>query len=127
MTLLKIARMGHPVLISRAEEILDPTTREIRTLVENMVETMVDAQGVGLAAPQVHVGKRVIIFNSPKGRSDEDAPETDFAPVTALINPEIQILDETQEFIDKAKELVPAATRRGLQEAWRIGKSPCSV
>jgi len=97
MTLLKIARMGHPVLISRAEEILDPTTREIRTLVENMVETMVDAQGVGLAAPQVHVGKRVIIFNSPKGRSDEDAPETDFAPVTALINPEIEILDETQE------------------------------
>lgn len=97
MTLLKIARMGHPVLVNPAEEIPDPTTREIRMLVENMIETMVDAQGVGLAAPQVHIGKRVIIFNSPKGRGDEDAPETDFAPVTALINPEIEIVDETQE------------------------------
>ena len=97
MTLLKIARMGHPVLVTRAEEIPDPTTREIRNLVESMVETMVDSQGVGLAAPQVHISKRVIIFSSPKGRSEEDAPETDFAPVTALINPQIEILDEQQE------------------------------
>lgn len=89
--------MGHPVLVTRAEEVPDPTTREIRTLVENMVETMVDAQGVGLAGPQVHISKRVIIFSSPKGRSDEDAPDTDFAPVTALINPEIEVLDEQQE------------------------------
>lgn len=94
MTLLKIARMGHPVLVRRADEIPDPTTREIRTLVENMVETMVDAQGVGLAAPQVHVSKRVIIFSSPEGRSDAGAPKTDFAPLTALINPEIEVLDE---------------------------------
>lgn len=97
MTLLKIARMGHPVLTTRAEEIPDPTTREIRNLVESMVETMVDAQGVGLAAPQVHISKRVMIFNSPKGRGEEDAPETDFAPVTALINPQIEILDEEQD------------------------------
>lgn len=98
MTLLKIARMGHPVLITRAEEIPDPTTREIRTLAENMVETMIDSQGVGLAAPQVHIAKRVIIFNAPKGRSEDDAPDTDFAPVTALINPVIEVLDEQQEF-----------------------------
>lgn len=97
MTLLKIARMGHPVLTTRAEEIPDPTTREIRNLVESMIETMVDAQGVGLAAPQVHISKRVLIFSSPKGRSEEDAPETDFAPVTALINPQIEVLDEQQE------------------------------
>ncbi len=81
MTLLKIARMGHPVLIRRADEIPYPTAREIRILVENMVETMVDAQGVGLAAPQVHVSKRVIIFSSPQGESDEEAPETDIAPL----------------------------------------------
>jgi len=97
MTLLKIARMGHPVLINRAVEVPDPTAREVRTLVENMVETMVDAQGVGLAAPQVHVSKRVIIFNSPRERSSEDAPATDFAPLTALVNPEIEVLDEEQE------------------------------
>ena len=97
MTLLKIARMGHPVLVHRAEEIPDPTAREIRTLVEDMVETMADAHGVGLAAPQVHIPKRVIIFNAPRGRGEADAPETDFAPLTALINPEIEVLDEEQE------------------------------
>ena len=97
MTLLKIARMGHPVLVRRADEIPDPTAREIRNLVENMVETMSDAQGVGLAAPQVHVSKRVIIFNSPEGRIDEDAPKTDFAPLTALISPEIEVLDDEQD------------------------------
>ena len=97
MTLLKIARMGHPVLVRRADEIPDPTAREIRNLVENMIETMVDAQGVGLAAPQVHVSKRVIIFSSPEGRSDEGAPKTDFSPLTALINPEIEVLDDEQD------------------------------
>ena len=51
MTLLKIARMGHPVLITKAEDIVDPTAREIRELADNMVETMKDAHGVGLAAP----------------------------------------------------------------------------
>jgi len=97
MTLLKIARMGHPVLVRRADEILDPTAREIRTLVENMIETMVDAQGVGLAAPQVHISKQVIIFSSPEGRSDASAPKTDFSPLTALINPEIEVLDKEQD------------------------------
>ena len=97
MTLLKIARMGHPVLVRRADEIPDPTARDVRNLVEDMVETMVDAQGVGLAAPQVHVSKRVIIFSSPEGRSDANAPRTDFAPLTALINPEIEVLDEEQD------------------------------
>ena len=98
MTLLKIARMGHPVLVRRADEIPDPTAREIRNLVENMIETMVDAEGVGLAAPQVYVSKRVIIFSTPEGRSDEEAPKTDFAPLTALINPEIEVLDDEQDF-----------------------------
>lgn len=94
MTLLKIARMGHPVLIRPAEEVTDPTARDIRTLVEDMVETMNDALGVGLAAPQIHIGKRVIIFNSPRGRAEADGAETEFAPLTALINPTFEPLSE---------------------------------
>lgn len=127
MTLLKIARMGHPVLVRRAGEIPDPTAREIRTLVEDMVETMVDAHGVGLAAPQVHIPRRVIIFNAPKGRGEADAPETDSAPLTALINPEIEVLDEEQELgwegclsIPGLTGAVPRYTRiryRGLSPA----------
>jgi len=53
MALLKIARMGHPVLVHRAEEVADPTAREVRRLVADMVETMEDADGVGL----VHRGE----------------------------------------------------------------------
>ena len=69
MTLLKIARMGHPVLLGEAEPVADPTAREIRRLVADMVETMEDAHGVGLAAPQVHVSRRVIVFRAPAERA----------------------------------------------------------
>jgi peptide deformylase len=99
MALLKIARMGHPVLVRRAEEVADPSSREVRRLLTDMVETMEDAQGVGLAAPQVHVGLRIIIFKAPPGRAGEgvDDPRA-VAPLTALINPVIEPL--TDEMAD---------------------------
>jgi peptide deformylase len=91
MAILKIARMGHPILAERAKEVPDPTAREIRKLVEDMHETLDDIRGAGLAAPQVHVGKRLVIFAAPKERGEEeDAPETDFSPMTEIINPEWQ-------------------------------------
>jgi len=88
MAILKIARMGQPVLRRRADEVPDPTAPDIRQLVEDMLETLRDARGAGLAAPQVHVPKRVVIFTAPRDRADdEDAPETEFAPLTVLVNP----------------------------------------
>ena len=62
MAILKIARMGHPVLSQIAEPVEDPTAPEIRALVEDMVETMIDAPGTALAAPQVHVPFRLVVF-----------------------------------------------------------------
>ena len=59
---LKIARMGHPVLLQRAEPVADPGAPEIRRLVADMMETMEDAPGAGLAAPQVHVPLRLFVF-----------------------------------------------------------------
>ena len=53
MAILKIARMGHPVLLHKAEPVADPGAPEIRRLVADMLETMTDASGAGLAAPQV--------------------------------------------------------------------------
>ena len=49
MAILKIARMGHPVLMGKAKEVGDPTSPMVRKLVADMVETMLDAPGVGLA------------------------------------------------------------------------------
>ena len=69
MAILKIARMGHPVLAQVARPVSDPTAPEIRHLVNDMVETMMDANGAGLAAPQVHVPLRVVIFQAPGERA----------------------------------------------------------
>jgi peptide deformylase len=88
MAILKIARMGHPVLKGVARPIDDPTAPEIRRLVEDMIDTMADAGGAGLAAPQVHVPLRLVIFHAPAMRSGGDA-----VPLTVLINPQLEPLD----------------------------------
>jgi len=101
MAILKIARMGHPVLAGRAAEVADPAAPEIRRLVADMVETMIDANGAGLAAPQVHVPLRVVVFQAPQERSDpalsEDERFDHTAPLTVLINPEIEVLGPALE------------------------------
>ena len=101
MTLLKIARMGHPVLLQTAEVIADPMARNVGRLLEDMVETMEDAAGVGLAAPQVYEGKRVIIFKSPRERGEDGGAESDFSPLTALINPEFEPVQENSRLVGK--------------------------
>ncbi len=93
MAILKIARMGHPVLRQAAKPVDDPAAPQIRALIRNMVETMHDANGAGLAAPQVHVPLRVVIFHVPEDRAADEgaaAPQ----PLTVLINPEIEPLTE---------------------------------
>lgn len=101
MAILKIARMGHPVLAQKAAPVADPGAPEIRRLVSDMVETMIDANGAGLAAPQVHVPLRVVVFQAPEGRSDPGLSEAErydhTAPLTVLVNPEIEILDDQRE------------------------------
>jgi peptide deformylase len=101
MAILKIARMGHPVLAQKANAVADPVAPEIRRLVADMVETMIDANGAGLAAPQVHVPLRVVVFQAPEGRSDPGLSEAErydhTAPLTVLVNPEIEILDGQRE------------------------------
>ncbi|MEQ9518873.1 MAG: peptide deformylase [Parvibaculum sp.] len=106
MSILKIARMGHPILRSVAEPVPDPTDPEILLLVRDMIETMEDANGAGLAAPQVYVPLRVVIFQAPDGRSPNDhrgaeidAEETydPTTPLTVLINPEIKLIGDEIE------------------------------
>ncbi len=101
MAILKIARMGHPVLRRRAEEVADPTAPEIAALLDDMLETMIDANGTGLAAPQVHLPMRVVLFSLPAVMIEpdiepdiEEDEEGEHAVLTALINPEIEILGE---------------------------------
>ncbi|HJO74156.1 MAG TPA: peptide deformylase [Rhodospirillales bacterium] len=115
MAILKLARMGHPVLNRTADAIDDPTAPEIHRLIADMVDTLADASGVGLAAPQVHVPKRLVIFHISESRArealDDEIEEGEFeeaedeeddgengngdaVPMTVLINPEIEALSE---------------------------------
>ena len=101
MAILKIARMGHPVLRRPAEPVENPTSPEVRALVKDMVATMIDANGAGLAAPQIYESKRIVIFQAPASRAtpglDEDEAYDHQAPLTVLINPEIEILGPEME------------------------------
>ena len=101
MAILKIAKMGHPVLAQKAAPVANPADPALRRLVSDMVETMIDANGAGLAAPQVHVPLRVVVFQAPGERSDpglsEDERFDHTAPLTVLINPEIQVMDSARE------------------------------
>jgi peptide deformylase len=101
MSILKIARMGHPVLARQAMPVPDPTAPEIRRLIGDMVETMIDARGAGLAASQVHIPLRLVVFQAPEGRAEPGLVESErfdhTAPLTVLINPELEIVEETME------------------------------
>jgi peptide deformylase len=101
MAILKIARMGHPVLAQRADPVPDPIAPPIRRLVSDMIATMEDANGAGLAAPQVHMPLRVVVFQAPEDRSEPALSEEErfdrTAPLTVLINPEIEVLSSEVE------------------------------
>lgn len=96
MPILKIARMGHPVLRGRAVVVTDPTAPDIRRLASDMLETMEDANGAGLAAPQVHVPLRMVIFHVPPHRTlrNEGPPPQG---MTVLINPMVEMLSDEKE------------------------------
>jgi peptide deformylase len=84
MALLKVARMGNPVLARKAEpltkaRLLKPQTQR---LIDDMIETMFEERGVGLAAPQVHESMRLFVMN-PMGPEEEE--ET-----IVIVNPELE-------------------------------------
>lgn len=105
MALLKIARMGHPVLRQAADIVRDPEAPEVQRLIANMIETMQDAEGVGLAAPQVYEPRRIVIFRIPGWRQTAEERRGETAgegegggvPLTVLINPQFEPLDPRQE------------------------------
>jgi peptide deformylase len=86
MSILKVARMGHPVLRARAKalEKADLKTAAVQKLIDDMIETMLEYHGVGLAAPQVHEGLRIFV-----AALDAEAPEAERREPIAVINPEI--------------------------------------
>jgi|TARA_B100001079_G_scaffold118214_1_gene101658 peptide deformylase len=85
MSILKIAQLGHPTLYKKASLVDNITEPSIKKLIHDMSETMIDYKGIGLAAPQVHISKQVIIFRT----IEDQAKESNEIKITALINPRI--------------------------------------
>ena len=92
MAILKIAKLGHPVLLKKTNEISNLNDIDLKKIIYDMSETMIDANGIGLAAPQVHLSHRLFIYRNP------DVEEEEKIKVSVLINPQIEkISDETED------------------------------
>ena len=123
MAILKVARMGHPVLRKRAEP-LDPReigTPRIQRLIDDMFETMHDSRGIGLAGPQVHESVRLFV-------AGVDDPDGGMPPVV-VINPEITPVGPAVEedwegclSIPDIRGRVPRATKIRLRALDRHGR-----
>jgi peptide deformylase len=96
MAILKVARLGHPIL----RQVSEPVSPEailsprVQTLIDDLIETMEEYDGAGLAAPQVHVSQRIVVFCVEANVRYPDAPSI---PLTVLINPRIRALTERTE------------------------------
>ena len=97
MAIRKVARMGHPVLRTPARDLTPEEIRspEIRRLIADMIETMAEYGGIGLAAPQVHEPIRLALI----GYEDDNPryPDAGEQPLLVVINPKTTVLDETEQ------------------------------
>ena len=129
MAILKVARLGHPVLRQPAEPVAVAKIRtpEIQRLIDDMIETMREYNGAGLAATQVHVPLQVCVIEVHGNPRYPDAEEV---PLTVLINPQVTALtDEIEDgwegclSVPDMRGMVPRATAVRLEAYDREGKT----
>lgn len=94
MAVKDILRMGDPVLLQKAVEVAQLGTPELHALVADMHDTMLHADGAGLAAPQIGVSLRVVVFGFVHNDRYPDAPAV---PYTVLVNPVLTFLGSEEE------------------------------
>lgn len=109
MAILSVVKLGNQQLATPSIEVKDFHDPKLITLIEDMKDTMKEKCGVGIAAPQIGVNLRVIIFGFEKSeRYPNEAP----VPFTILINPVIEILSD--EMIDGWEGCLSVPGLRGL-------------
>jgi peptide deformylase len=111
MSILKVCRLGHPVLRMESQRVSAEmlASPAIQTLIDNMMETMVEYYGVGLAAPQIHESLQIAVIESHGGRGE--------IPMTVIVNPEVTVLD--QELIEDWEGCLSIPDFRGRVPRWR--------
>jgi peptide deformylase len=96
MAVLRIARMGNPVLLQPSAPVADPTAPEIRRLAQDMQDTIEDIGASGLAAPQVFVPQRVVVYRMIASRIPQGSGLQP-RPWTVMVNPVIKPKNETKQ------------------------------
>ena len=94
MTVHRVLKMGDPRLFQKSEPVTEFDSPELQTLIQDMFDTMAALNGAGLAAPQIGVLKRVVIFGV---EANPRYPDVEPVPTTVLINPEIEFLTPATE------------------------------
>lgn len=121
MAILKVARLGHPVLRQVAQPVPlgDIQSAQTQRLIDDMIETMLEYDGAGLAANQVHVLKQIAVIEVQGNPRYPDAPSI---PLTVLINPVVTPLTEEMEdgwegclSVPDMRGMVPRYTSVGLE------------
>jgi peptide deformylase len=97
MAIRKVARMGHPILRQKGRELSKKEIQspEIERLIGDMIETMHEYGGIGIAAPQVHESLQLAIIEV--GEDNERYPEMGDQPLLVICNPKITVLDQTEQ------------------------------
>ncbi|MDP9083917.1 MAG: peptide deformylase [Pseudomonadota bacterium] len=114
MAIREVLKMGDPRLLAVADPVLACGTPELRALLVDMRDTMRDLNGAGLAAPQIGVGLRVVIFGF---ELNSRYPEADPVPFTVLINPILTPLSAEQD--DGWEGCLSVPGMRGLVPRYR--------
>ncbi len=95
MAAREVLKMGDPGLLAKAKAVAEPGTEEINNLIRDMRDTMNEKNGAGLAAPQIGIPLRIVMFGI---HDNPRYPDVASIPETILINPEITVLDDTLEY-----------------------------
>lgn len=114
MASLSILKMGDPRLLQAAERVEEFNTPALDALVADLFDTMAAAGGVGLAAPQVGIGRQVVVFGFDKSARYPAAPPV---PMTVLVNPVITPLAEDEE--DDWEGCLSVPGLRGVVPRWK--------
>lgn len=111
MTLLKIAHVGHPILRERSREVAraELASPEIQRFIDDLVETMRDANGAGLAAPQVHFPVRICAVEVGENPRYPYLPKV---PLTILVNPKVHVV--TEETFENYEGCLSVPNLRGI-------------
>lgn len=94
MAVRRVLKMGDPLLYRKAEPVKQFNTPELDTLIADMFDTMAELNGAGLAAPQIGVSQRLVIFGV---QANPRYPDVEPVPTTVLINPRLTPIGEDME------------------------------